>query len=181
MKTSNLDSFDLRIGNLLLYEDRVIEVVGLNKGWIEYYNEEFDKCGDKPKYFHPIELTEEILDKISQCTDTYKGDDYSRYIVFSSDDPYDEQECMEILVSELGATVIISRTIYPCIKYVHQLQNVYLVLTNNEYFTIHTFNNEIVKSGTSHRNAILAFPTEEMRDAFYENFKDLIENCKELL
>ena len=30
-------------------------------------------------------------------------------------------------------------------------------------------------------NKILAFPTEEMRDAFYENFKDLIESCKELL
>ena len=30
-------------------------------------------------------------------------------------------------------------------------------------------------------NAILSFPTEEMRDAFYENFKDLIEECKELL
>lgn len=28
---------------------------------------------------------------------------------------------------------------------------------------------------------LLAFPTEEMRDAFYENFKDLIEQCKELL
>ena len=28
---------------------------------------------------------------------------------------------------------------------------------------------------------ILEFPTEEMRDAFYENFKDLIEQCKELL
>lgn len=27
----------------------------------------------------------------------------------------------------------------------------------------------------------LAFPTEEMRDAFYENFKDLIEQCKKLL
>ena len=27
----------------------------------------------------------------------------------------------------------------------------------------------------------LTFPTEEMRDAFYENFKELIENCKELL
>lgn len=26
-----------------------------------------------------------------------------------------------------------------------------------------------------------AFPTEEMRDAFYENFKELIEECKELL
>ena len=30
-------------------------------------------------------------------------------------------------------------------------------------------------------NYILAFPTEEMRDAFYENFKDLIEKCKTLL
>lgn len=28
---------------------------------------------------------------------------------------------------------------------------------------------------------ILEFPTKEMRDAFYENFKDLIEQCKELL
>jgi hypothetical protein len=29
--------------------------------------------------------------------------------------------------------------------------------------------------------AILIFPTKEMRDAFYDNFKDLIEQCKELL
>ena len=28
---------------------------------------------------------------------------------------------------------------------------------------------------------ILAFPTEEIRDAFYENFKHMIEQCKELL
>ena len=28
---------------------------------------------------------------------------------------------------------------------------------------------------------LLVFPTEEMRDAFYENFKGLIESCKELL
>ena len=32
--------------------------------------------------------------------------------------------------------------------------------------------------GNSH---ILEFPTEEMRDAFYENFKEEIESCKELL
>ena len=30
-------------------------------------------------------------------------------------------------------------------------------------------------------NIILAFPTKEMRDAFYENFKGEIEICKELL
>ena len=32
-----------------------------------------------------------------------------------------------------------------------------------------------------HTQKILAFPTYEMRDAFYENFKELIEQCKELL
>lgn len=30
-------------------------------------------------------------------------------------------------------------------------------------------------------NKILAFPTEEMQDVFYENFNELIESCKELL
>lgn len=30
-------------------------------------------------------------------------------------------------------------------------------------------------------NRFLVFPTEEMRDMFYKNFKDLIEKCKELL
>ena len=30
-------------------------------------------------------------------------------------------------------------------------------------------------------NRILVFPSEEMRDAFYDNFSDLIEYCKELL
>ena len=34
---------------------------------------------------------------------------------------------------------------------------------------------------SSSDNCILVFPTEEMRDVFYENFKDLIEQCKELL
>ena len=34
---------------------------------------------------------------------------------------------------------------------------------------------------SSSDNCILVFPSEEMRDAFYENFKNLIEQCKELL
>ena len=32
-----------------------------------------------------------------------------------------------------------------------------------------------------HLNKVLDFPTEKMRNAFYENFKDLIEDCKDLL
>ena len=32
-----------------------------------------------------------------------------------------------------------------------------------------------------HLNKVLEFPTKEMRDAFYDNFRDLIEECKELI
>ena len=52
---------------------------------------------------------------------------------------------------------------------------------DNHFYTIHTFNGKIECSATAHRNAVLIFPTAEMRDAFYENFKELIEQCKELL
>jgi hypothetical protein len=37
------------------------------------------------------------------------------------------------------------------------------------------------RGGPNYINYILAFPTEEMRDAFYENFKEEIEICKEFL
>ena len=39
----------------------------------------------------------------------------------------------------------------------------------------------IYKDAVKRPNYVLAFPTEEMRDNFYENFKELIESCKELL
>ena len=49
------------------------------------------------------------------------------------------------------------------------------------FYCISVSGNTIVKGKWYADNKILAFPTEEMRDAFYENFKDLIESCKELL
>ena len=39
----------------------------------------------------------------------------------------------------------------------------------------------IYQDTETRNNKILTFPTEEMRDAFYENFKEEIEICKELL
>ena len=48
-------------------------------------------------------------------------------------------------------------------------------------FCLQVMNNEIYSCDREVLSCILAFPTEEMRDAFYENFKDLIEQCKELL
>jgi hypothetical protein len=53
---------------------------------------------------------------------------------------------------------------------------------NDNVYCIFRFKGEIVKDNFVFGDClILEFPTEEMRDAFYENFKDLIEQCKKLL
>ena len=51
----------------------------------------------------------------------------------------------------------------------------------DKFYCICTTEGEIVLGEWYIDNKVLAFPTEKMRDAFYENFKDLIEQCKELL
>lgn len=49
-------------------------------------------------------------------------------------------------------------------------------------YYIFTENDEVeTMQGVCDANAILAFPTDEMRDVFFENFRELIESCKELL
>lgn len=53
---------------------------------------------------------------------------------------------------------------------------------NQPRFGIHTVENQIMHITLyALKNLILVFPTEEMRDAFFENFKEMIEECKELL
>ena len=46
--------------------------------------------------------------------------------------------------------------------------------TNHEFIKIY-------KGCFTYSSRVLVFPTTEMRDSFYENFKDLIEGCKEFL
>lgn len=48
-------------------------------------------------------------------------------------------------------------------------------------YCIMTKDNKVISATVEETNRILVFPTAEMRDEFYNNFKDLIEDCKELL
>lgn len=48
-------------------------------------------------------------------------------------------------------------------------------------FIIACYYDKIYTAYATNYNRILVFPTEEVRDAFFENFNDLIEQCKELL
>lgn len=54
---------------------------------------------------------------------------------------------------------------------------------NSTVYAITIFGNGIIKDfyHALNCNRILVFPTEEMRDVFYDNFRELIEKCKELL
>ena len=52
---------------------------------------------------------------------------------------------------------------------------------DNAKYSIYTIKGTLTKAISCYDGAILTFPTEEMRDAFYDNFKELIESVKELL
>ena len=56
-----------------------------------------------------------------------------------------------------------------------------LVASNGDKWVLYNCGGTIINDIGSVANNILTFPTSEMRDAFYENFKDLVEKCKELL
>ena len=57
-----------------------------------------------------------------------------------------------------------------------------LLNDNQDKFVLANWDDSIEKHDyRTNRNYILTFPTAEMRDAFYENFNELIEQCKELL
>ena len=51
----------------------------------------------------------------------------------------------------------------------------------NKFCIIRRSDNVVTKWQTKTIVRFLAFPTKEMRDAFFENFKELIEQCKEIL
>lgn len=49
-----------------------------------------------------------------------------------------------------------------------------------KYYISYT-NNEVIRWNVQHNSYVLAFPNEEMRDKFFDIFKDLIEEAKDLL
>lgn len=52
---------------------------------------------------------------------------------------------------------------------------------NTEKYVIYPYQYLYSIDKEYYRNTILAFPTAEMRDVFYENFEKLINDCKEFL
>lgn len=142
MKTNELKCTDLRIGNLIDYFGDIIKVDVIDcfdgKERVGGKTKDGEHVYDKPSYFDPIELTEEVLLKIGFEKNKY---DWWKYfpdrengISILMTDNYTTIEYANLFhcpedVTEVnyGSTLEFPRRIY-----IHQLQNAYYLLTNEE-------------------------------------------------
>lgn len=124
---------ELRIGNWIKYEDKLVQVVQLSSMMIFCQRDENQflvNCA--PEVFKPIELTEEVLLKIGFKK---KNDCYilsNEYIFFVY---YKDSFKQELLASvkRKGKYYYNTNELKNYdIRYLHELQNAYYLLTNEE-------------------------------------------------
>lgn len=132
------------------------------------------------------ETMEEIKVDIPKGYEFAGVDDTTQQVMFTKIQPeYPKtfDEC-SVVLSELPHTTLISSfyKLLVCRDAYWQIADwKYDVNKTEEYFYIVNRCGRIVKEHYMNFNHILAFPTAEMRDAFYGNFRKLIEECKEFL
>ena len=155
------------------------------------------------KEWHQYDKYNEIGPKVNEYLEYVNNIRYPQY-------PKTYWECCEVLGSDPSKIIVLSNRkdiIHEENKHCYEVYNLYQLLIcrdaywkiageqmgldkpwepdwnhiNRKFYCIYNSKNNIVKNVIYSENKILAFPTKEMRDDFYENFKELIENCKELL
>ena len=123
-----LTANELRIGNLVNYQGKIIKIEGIHNRTIYHSNRQVDQVGvDGYKTFEPIPLTEEWLFKFGFEKDKY---DYFHHIkskIIIGHTTTDEFFEYEYLTGFQN-----SHTEMCELKYVHQLQNLYYCLCGKE-------------------------------------------------
>lgn len=100
--------------------------------------------------------------------------------------PINIEECLDMLKDsdkdELINSVKNLTTLLKCRNAYWKLADNWRPDDNNkEQYDIHMFNNQPLFDDKGLKKSILTFPTVEMRDMFYYNFKGLIEKCKDFI
>jgi hypothetical protein len=151
METKELKCTDLRIGNLIDYFGYIVKVDTLEffdgKERVGGINTtEGDRVFDKPSYFEPIELTEEVLLKIGFEKVHKKkivGLNVNEFILNNDINDSKFGNISYHLFGSGNSLIFIEHGDYyegkdnDCIykldvKYLHQLQNAYFILTGQE-------------------------------------------------
>lgn len=154
------------------------------------------------KEWHQYDKYNEIGPRVNEYLEYVNNIRYPQY-------PKTYGECCEVLGSDPSKIIVLSNRkdiIHEENKHCYEMYNLYQLLIcrgaywkiageemklgkpwepnwkddSDKYFICY-LKDELWMSNIRDCNRLLVFPTKEMRDAFYENFKELIENCKELL
>lgn len=134
---------ELRLGNLVMYNNQIVKTTGLHYGMFECGCPDDNNwmCTGRISEVHPIELTEELLLKIG-----FKKEERMSSILYYLDYEITEDEYIRVryviynskslpLLRITSPSPIISESYELTkrgIKYLHELQNTYYCLTNNE-------------------------------------------------
>ena len=134
---------DLRLGNLVLYNNQIVKTTGLHYDMFEcgFPADENWMCTGRLSGVQPIELTEEVLLKIG-----FKKEERINSILYYLDYEINEDEYIRVkyLIYNSKTLPLLritspSANIYESheltkrgVKYLHQLQNAYYCLTNQE-------------------------------------------------
>lgn len=136
MKTNKLKCTDLRIGNYVNIEGDVVKVKEIYEKSIHYANGEYESYATED-FIHPIKLTEEVLLKIG-FEDRKGYFNYSR--VFGDENNYCDSihiyycpqlKHFKFTHDKVKADELQRMDLYN-IQFLHQLQNTYYLLTNEE-------------------------------------------------
>lgn len=190
------------------YEIQIgIEAVKYPKELLQPYKEEtMDRKYNVEEYLKVWKETEKGLEVVVNDNFELKEDNEKFYIIKKQlQYPKTYVDCCEVLGSDPSRIIVLSNRkdiIHEENKHCYEMYNLYqLLICRGAYWKIagdwkekrkekamhyvicSTLLGEVVKDTMPNciANYLLDFPTAEMRDAFYENFKELMEQCKELL
>lgn len=121
---------DLRLGNFVIAKNEIIKIIEFRESFVLGENDK-SIIGDLPSQMKPIELTEDVLVKIGfgkhdEAMNIYAFENERAIVVYVPNRKLLKIECVE-------NDALIDRNIrLNNVEYLHQLQNAYHLLTDQE-------------------------------------------------
>lgn len=159
---------NIKVAYLSINDKEYADEIEVNLGDDYEYKFEMNRLyilKKKPKYPKDYEECCDILGRIYPITDDVEGYKWELIMKFQR-----LIVCRDAYWKIAGEEMGLDKPWKPDWNDVCDKYTIYIV-----------YGNEIWRDIGQSINTLLAFPTEEMRDIFYENFKNLIEQCKDLL
>ena len=141
--------------------------------------------GDCEAYFRElvkkVKMYKPVYPKTyEECCKIMYGISHKIHLQYDTRPSYKFEEDLRDLLENLRKLIICSKAYWKIAGEQMGLDKSWEPTSDPVYGITRTCN-LICTSNRSGNSQLLEFPTEEMRDAFYENFKKEIEQCKDLL